>query len=77
MTDVTFFDRKQAAKHLTDRGLKTAPSTLSKLATVGGGPLFRRYGVRVVYMIDDLNAWAESKLSSPLRSTSDHPEVVS
>ena len=31
-------DRKEAAQFLSSRGFKTAPATLAKLASVGGGP---------------------------------------
>lgn len=60
-----FLNREEAAQYLTDcRGLKVSKNTLQKLVTVGGGPAYRRFGKRAVYQIVDLNAWAESKLST-------------
>jgi hypothetical protein len=63
--------RRDAAEALTNAGYPTSPATLATLATRGGGPLFRRYGTRVVYRMDDLIAWAQSRLSAPMRSTSE------
>ena len=43
-------------------------STLEKLRVTGGGPVFIKLGRTVVYDIDDLDAWLETKRR---RSTSD------
>jgi len=37
-------DRRQAAAFLTNRGYRTAPATLAKLACIGGGPTFESFG---------------------------------
>jgi len=64
--------RKAASDYLNDKfGLPRAPSTLAKLAVLGGGPIFRRAGRIPLYEPADLDTWAASKLSGPLRSTSD------
>ena len=63
--------RKEAAQFLTDRGFKTAPATLAKLACIGGGPQFRSFGRKPLYRETDLIAWAESRTTGPRRSTSD------
>lgn len=52
-----------AATHL---GL--SPRTLEKHRCYGTGPVFRRLGGRVVYAIEELDAWAAQGLR---RSTSD------
>ena len=65
------FDRKNAAAFLTERGFKTAPATLAKLACLGGGPLFRSFGRKPLYLAADLLAWAEARTSGPRRSTSE------
>ncbi|KQZ29153.1 hypothetical protein ASD50_18350 [Mesorhizobium sp. Root552] len=71
MTD-TYLDRRQAAEYLTrERGLRVSWTTLQKWATTGGGPRYRRFGLRAVYLTDDLDAWAEAKLSAPRHSTSE------
>jgi hypothetical protein len=64
-------DRKQAAQFLTERGYRTAPATLAKLACVGGGPTFQSFGRKPLYREAGLIAWAEAKTTGPRRSTSD------
>jgi hypothetical protein len=64
--------RQAAAQYVRDRwGLPCQPSWLAKLAVLGGGPVFRRCGRFPVYDEDALDAWARSRLSGPMRSTSD------
>ncbi|MET3662031.1 helix-turn-helix transcriptional regulator [Aquamicrobium ahrensii] len=48
--------------------LGLSPRTLEKHRTYGTGPLFRKLGGRVVYAIDELEAWAER---GTVASTSD------
>ena len=64
-------NRREAAEYLTDKGLPTSWRTLQKLATVGGGPLYRIFGRIAVYTDDDLDDHATSKLSAPRYSTSE------
>lgn len=52
--------------------LGISPRTLEKYRCHGSGPMFRKLGGRVVYAIDDLEAWADQ---SACRSTSD-PQYV-
>lgn len=66
-----YLSRKEAAEYLAERGLRISHTTLQKFATVGGGPTYRRFGSRAVYTPADLDAWAESKLSAPMNSTSE------
>jgi hypothetical protein len=64
--------RKAASEYLHEtHGWNCAHSTLAKLAVVGGGPIFRRIGRVPLYATDDLDKWVASKLSAPMRSTSD------
>src|SRR5690242_1606895 len=63
--------RREAAAALTEAGYPTATATLARKACVGGGPVYRRYGARVVYRWVDLVAWAESRLGPPIRSTAE------
>lgn len=57
--------RTPEAAHL----LGLAPSTLSKLRCVGGGPKFVRLGRSVAYRETDLREWADRRPA--LTSTSD------
>jgi hypothetical protein len=65
--------RRTAASDYLDKehGVQRAPTTLAKLAVIGGGPVFRRAGRVPLYSTDDLDNWVASKLSAPMRSTSD------
>jgi hypothetical protein len=65
--------RRTAASHYLEEtwGVSRAPSTLAKLAVIGGGPIFRRAGRVPLYSTGDLDKWVASKLSAPMRSTSD------
>ncbi len=38
--------RREASEFLTAHGFKTAPTTLAKLACIGGGPVFESFGRR-------------------------------
>jgi hypothetical protein len=64
-------DRRQAAEFLSDQGYRTAPATLAKLASIGGGPIFESFGRKPLYRQADLLAWAVARTSGPRRSTSD------
>lgn len=54
--------------HEAAKLLSLSARTLEKYRCHGTGPVFRKLGGRVVYAIDDLEAWAEQSAS---RSTSD------
>ena len=69
-TETTFLDRREAADYLTARGLRISKNTLQKWATTGGGPAYRRFGLRAVYTREDLDNWANDKLTAPRCSTS-------
>ncbi len=64
--------REEASRHLRDTfGIKCKVATLAKLATVGGGPKFRKAGRYPIYSVEDLDAWAEARLSAKVGSTSE------
>jgi hypothetical protein len=67
----TLLTRKQAAEALTARGYPTSERTLATKATRGGGPPFHKFGPRALYRWGDALAWAEGRLTSPRRSTSE------
>lgn len=41
--------------------LRLSPRTLEKQRVLGGGPRFRKFGARVVYAVEDLRHWANSR----------------
>ena len=71
MSDTAYLLRPESADFLTERGFPTTKFTLQKMATTGGGPVYRIWGNRALYLRDDLLTWAEAKLSPPRRSTSE------
>jgi hypothetical protein len=60
--DRRFYSRKEAARIVTERGIPTAPATLAKLATTGGGPEMSKFGRRVFYTPAALDSWIASRL---------------
>jgi hypothetical protein len=65
------FTRHEAAAYLTENGYPIAATTLAKLVSVGGGPIFDSFGRRPLYRPDDLLEWARERSTGPRRSTSD------
>jgi hypothetical protein len=71
----TLLTRRAGAAALTDAGFPTSPATLATLASRGGGPIYQHYGARVVYRWAELLDWAQSRLSAPMRSSSEADAV--
>jgi hypothetical protein len=66
-----FMRRNEASAYLREVwGLVRAPATLARLACVGGGPAFRRFGRWPVYTPTDLDVWVEGRMSERKASTS-------
>lgn len=66
-----YLTRKEAADHLAAMGITYSRATLQKLATTGGGPIYRICGGRALYTAPDLDAWIKERMSPPRRSTSE------
>jgi hypothetical protein len=66
-----FLRRKDASRYLLAQYGFGAVATLAKLATIGGGPIYRLIGRMPVYLKADLDAWALAKLGPAQKSTSD------
>jgi hypothetical protein len=60
------FNRKEAARYISEHYFRIAPQTLTNMASnnnAGHGPPFVRYGwSRVVYHRDAIDAWAKSRV---------------
>lgn len=68
--DEIYLNRGEAAMFCRERGLPVAPTTLAKLACIGGGPAFFRFGGRrVLYRAADLSAWIRTRSAPLTRST--------
>jgi hypothetical protein len=64
--------RVEASAYLNEKwGIARAPSTLAKLACIGGGPRFESANRTPLYREDELDTWAQSILSPLKHSTSD------
>jgi hypothetical protein len=63
--------RNAIAAALTEAGFPIRPATLATKATRGGGPPFQRFGAKPLYRWADALAWAQSRLSPPIGSTSE------
>jgi hypothetical protein len=64
--------RKAASDYLFEKhGIERAPTTLAKLASAGGGPVFSHVGNVPVYSPSDLDDWAQSLISGPVRLASE------
>jgi hypothetical protein len=71
MSTQYYLRRSQAAAYLHQQFGAYTTGTLAKLACLGGGPQFRKIGKYPVYSQADLDAWAASKMSAPVSSTSE------
>ena len=75
MSHTTYLRRRAAAEYLREqRGIPFSEKTLAKLACVGGGPQYRLFGRIPLYTVADLDAYAESKIGKPVRSTSEYED---
>jgi hypothetical protein len=63
-TEQKFLDAAGAAGYV-----HLAPQTLARLRCEGGGPVFCRAGRKIVYCVEDLDAWLASRR---FRSTSEY-----
>jgi hypothetical protein len=63
--------RAEAANFLTQRGYRTAKATLDKLAVIGGGPVFEKFGRKPLYTELGLLAWVASRTTGPRHNTSE------
>jgi hypothetical protein len=69
---VQYFRRKEAGVYLKDKYGFGAAKTLAKLASVSSdGPVMVYAGNIPLYSKESLDSWALSKLSDPVRSTSE------
>jgi hypothetical protein len=62
-SDPDVLTRDRAAEFLRAKGYPITAKRLAKLAHEGGGPIYRRWGSRVIYKPPDLLTWAEARAS--------------
>jgi hypothetical protein len=68
--------RSRTAEALTAAGFPVKATTLATKATRGGGPPYRKFGLRVLYRWGDAYAWAEGRLTAVRSSTSEQDVVA-
>ena len=67
-----WLSRPEASDYLlNEHGIRRKPKTLAKDVVYGTGPVYRKDGRHVVYDTADLDTFAESRLSEPVRSSSE------
>jgi hypothetical protein len=67
-----YMRRADAAEYIQSTyGFPCSRQWLAKLAVIGGGPVYRKAGRTPLYAPADLDAWAEGRISAPVRSTSE------
>jgi hypothetical protein len=73
MPDPTYLRRKAAAEYIRARwGIPCSDKTLAKLACIGGGPAYRRFGRIPLYTVEDLDLFAQANIGKLVRSTSEY-----
>jgi hypothetical protein len=65
-----YLTRKQAAQFLTEEGFPIAVSTLSSMASRGGGPAYQLFNGKAMYEPRKLLEWATGVMKYPGHSTS-------
>jgi hypothetical protein len=64
--------RKGVSKRLSDvHGLHYSDATLANMASTGAGPLYRIVAGRAVYMPDDVDRWAATRIGEPVCKAAD------
>lgn len=72
MNSSPFLRRDEAAAYIREKyNLPCAKTYLDTLASVGGGPTFRRIGRWPVYERSDLDAWARARMSPKVRANAE------
>jgi hypothetical protein len=72
MIHVQYLRRKEAAAYLNEKyKLPCSEQTLARLAVKGNGPLFQLAGRFPIYKPADLDEYATSRLSKPVRSNAE------
>jgi len=72
ITDRPRIRRSEVPAYLMDKhGIPVALATLNKMASQGGGPTMQYSGRIPLYHVDDLDRWANERLTKPVASTSE------
>ena len=73
-TQPVLLNRAEAAAYISRTHFRCTPRRLAQLASEGGGPAYRRHmNSRALYEQAELDAWALSSLSPPIRVACERP----
>lgn len=61
-----YMTRREVPAFLAKLGYPITHKYLGKLASVGGGPIYRMFGNRALYTPEDVLAWIETRTSAPV-----------
>jgi hypothetical protein len=76
LSDRDFLTVEQADQRSRQLGMPTAKATLNKKRCVGGGPVFLRFGRKILYPRQAFEDWLRSRLTPLVSSTSQYPPGV-
>ncbi len=68
--------RKEASAFLTAKGYPISTPTLDQYAWKGGGPVYEKFGRRVLYTEAGLLLWIASRTRAPQRHTSEMQDAA-
>jgi hypothetical protein len=64
--------RKATAAYVRDKfGIPCTEGSLANMASSGIGPTYRLYSSRAYYLDQDVDIWAQARISAPVRKASD------
>jgi hypothetical protein len=76
MTEHPALNRQEASDYLLRHWrLSYVPHSLARLGAKNMGPVYHMRGHRCFYRQDDLDTWAQSKITAPRRRVRRVPEV--
>lgn len=72
ISKIRLLTRRETSDYLlAEWGISRTRKTLAKLATIGGGPAYRKDARRCLYDPRDLDEWAQSTLSPKVSNTAE------
>jgi hypothetical protein len=77
ITNISGRRRQAVPDYLRQRwGIHVTSATMANYAVTGEGPVYRLVGKYAVYADEDLDSWAQSRITSPRRKASDKPNTA-